>query len=88
MDYEKNKQVPKRKVRIKLSQNQKEVLSYITNQSPEFRESEDEKVRKALIDYFEDAIKADENPLQRYGIHTDEVIYWLENQKPICSGRM
>lgn len=55
---------------------------------PELKESEDERIRKALIDYFEDAIKADENPLQRYGIHTDEVIDWLENQKPICSGRM
>ena len=29
-----------------------------------------------------------ENPLQRYDIHTDEVIDWFENQKPICSGRM
>lgn len=47
---------------------------------PELRESEDEKIRKALIDYFDDANKADENPLQSYGIHTDKAIAWLEKQ--------
>lgn len=47
---------------------------------PELRESEDEKIRKALIDYFDDANKVDENPLQSYGIHTDKAIAWLEKQ--------
>lgn len=47
---------------------------------PELKEDEDEKIRKALIDYFDDANKADENPLQSYGIHTDKAITWLENQ--------
>ena len=47
---------------------------------PELRVSEDEKIRKALIDYFDDANKVDENPLQSYGIHTDKVIAWLEKQ--------
>ena len=45
---------------------------------PELAESEDERVRKALIDYLDDANKADENPLQSYGIHTDKAIAWLE----------
>lgn len=47
---------------------------------PELKESEDEEVRKALIDYFDDANKADENPLQSYGIYTDKAIAWLEKQ--------
>lgn len=55
---------------------------------PELAEPDDERIRKILIDYFDDANKSDENPLQSYGIQTDEVIAWLENQKPICSGRM
>lgn len=46
------------------------------------KEFEDEKVRRALIDYFEDAHKADENPLQSYGIHTDIAIAWLEKRAP------
>ena len=48
---------------------------------PELLESEDEKIRKALIDYFDDAIKADVNPLQGYGTHPNKVIAWLEKQK-------
>lgn len=48
---------------------------------PELKESDDEKIRKALIDYFDDANKACENPLQSYGIHTDNVIAWLEKLK-------
>ena len=52
-------------------------LNYIF---PELRESEDEKIRNTLIDYFDDANKADENPLQSYGIHTDKIIAWLEKQ--------
>lgn len=47
---------------------------------PELKENEDEKIRKALIDYFDDANKVDENPLQSYGIHTDKTIAWLEKQ--------
>lgn len=48
---------------------------------PELQESEDEKIRKALIDYFDDAIKADVNPLQSYGTRPNKVIDWLEKQK-------
>ena len=47
---------------------------------PELKESEDERIKKALIDYFDDANKADENPLQNYGIHTDKVTAWLKKQ--------
>ena len=47
---------------------------------PELKENEDERIRKALIDYFDDANKADENPLQSYGVHTDKAIAWLEKQ--------
>lgn len=48
---------------------------------PELKKDiEDEKIREALIDYFDDADKADENPLQSYGIHTDKAIAWLEKQ--------
>ena len=63
----------------------RENLEYIFPELKEIKESEDEKIRKALIDYFDDANKADENPLQSYGIHTDKAIAWLEKrgeQKP------
>ena len=53
----------------------------IESMFPELQESEDEKIRKALIDYFDDAIKADVNPLQSYGTHPNKVIDWLEKQK-------
>ena len=58
-----------------LSKEQKEKLENIF---PELKENGDERIRKALIDYFDDAIKADENPL--HGIQTHEVINWLERQ--------
>ena len=54
---------------------------------PELKESEDEKIRKVLIDYFDDANKADENPLQSYGVHTDKVIAWLEKQDQVKNDR-
>ena len=57
-----------------------EALEFII---PELKESEYERIRKALIDYFDDANKADENPLQSYGIHTDKAIAWLEKQGEI-----
>lgn len=47
---------------------------------PELRESEDEKIKKALINYFDNANKSDENPLMQYGIQTDKVITWLKKQ--------
>lgn len=47
----------------------------------ELTESDDEKIREALIDYFDDANKADENPLQSYGVQTDKAITWLKKQK-------
>ena len=55
-------------------------IKYYLEHLPELKESEDEKIRKTLIDYFDDANKADENPLQIYGIHTDKAIAWLEKQ--------
>lgn len=55
----------------------KAVLEHIL---PELAESDDEKIRKALIDYFDEANKVDENPLELYGIHTDKVLAWLEKQ--------
>lgn len=60
-----------------LNNDEKEVIETLI---PELAESEDEMIRKALIDYFDDANKADENPLQSYGIHTDKAIAWLEKQ--------
>ena len=54
---------------------------------PEIFESEDERIRKALIDYLDDANKADENPLQSYGIHTDKAIAWLEKQRKKPQGK-
>ena len=47
---------------------------------PELKESEDEKIRRGLIDYFDNVNKTDENPLMQYGIQTDKVIIWLKKQ--------
>ena len=55
----------------------KAVLEHIL---PELAESNDDRIRKALIDYFDEANKVDENPLLLYGIHTDKVLAWLEKQ--------
>ena len=55
-------------------------FNVMTKVFPELKESEDERIKKALIDYFDDANKADENPLQSYGIYTDKAIAWLKKQ--------
>ena len=60
-----------------LNNDEKEVIETLI---PELKESDDDMIRKALIDYFDDANKTDENPLQSYGIHTDKAIAWLEKQ--------
>jgi len=47
---------------------------------PELRESEDEKIRKALIKAF----KSYDNPKYEWGgILTNDILAWLERQKPV-----
>ena len=58
---------------IKIAQNQKEVYGCITTIFPELKESEDEKVRKALIRFHKSTIDVD-------GIKGEDIITWLEKQ--------
>lgn len=80
MDYKKKYEEALARARQCYSDRVKQVVrdtvSYIFYS--EFKESEDERIRKALVDYFNDANKSDENPLMQYGIQTDKVITWLE----------
>ena len=87
MDYEKKYKEALEKAKDALSDGtiSSNTIAYLQDIFPELKESEDERIREALIDYFDDANKADENPLQSYGIHTDKVIAWLEKQKEFVS---
>lgn len=83
MDYEKKYKnlVEAVKQLQKANPSDEGIQNWVKDNVPELKESNDEKIRKALIDYFDDANKACENPLQSYGIHTDNVIAWLEKLK-------
>jgi hypothetical protein len=50
---------------------------------PELKESEDEKIRKSLINFFDNANKCGENPMYEYGIYPEEILSWLEKQGEI-----
>lgn len=65
---------------IKVAQNQKEVYGCVTTILPELKESEDEKIRKGIIDFIK-------HESDIYGIKTwchdyttEEIIAWLEKQ--------
>ena len=48
---------------------------------PELKESEDEKIRKVLIDYFKRYKEQEECGIKTfYGIPTDDILAWLEKQ--------
>lgn len=54
---------------------------------PELKESEDERIRKVLIDYFNRYKEQEECGVKTfYGIPTDNILAWLEKQgqKPIA----
>ena len=56
----------------------KETIEYIF---PELKESEGEKVRKTLVDYFKTYKEQEECGIKTfYGIPTDSIIAWLEKQ--------
>ena len=84
MDYEKAyKEALKRaKAILKVADNRQESLDYVSTIFPELRESEDEKVRKVLIDYFNRYKEQEECGVKTfYGIPTDNILAWLEKQK-------
>ncbi len=61
-----------------ISQN---TIDYLCNIFPELAESEDEKIRKALIDYFNKYKEQKECGINTfYGIPTDNILAWLEKQ--------
>ena len=84
MDYEKKyKDALERASKLRVQNPFDTVSQMMEHVFPELQESEDEKIRKGLIDYFDSANKADENPLMQYGIHTDKILAWLEKQGEI-----
>lgn len=75
MDYEKNNEalaIVKRMV-IDGQISQEVAEKYF----PELKESEDEKIRKALIDFFN---RGAENGEQTNGVHDKDILAWLEKQ--------
>ena len=47
---------------------------------PELAESEDEEIKKSLINFFDNANKCGENPMYEYGVYPEEILDWLEKQ--------
>ena len=82
MDYEKkyNEALDAIKKLQEANPSDEGIQNWVNDNFPQLRESEDEKIKKALINYFDNANKSDENPLMQYGIQTDKVITWLEKQ--------
>ena len=54
---------------------------WLCNTFPELKESEDERIRKVLIDYFKRYKEQEECGIKTfYGIPTDDILAWLEKQ--------
>lgn len=64
-----------------LEEDSSTIVEYIF---PELKESDDERIRKVLIDYFNRYKEQEECGINTfYGIPTDNILAWLEKQKPI-----
>lgn len=60
---------------------QNEITNIMFNVFPELKESEDEVIRKVLIDYFNRYKEQEECGVKTfYGIPTDNILAWLEKQ--------
>ncbi len=55
-----------------------EICSYIDDNCPELKESEDERIRKALIEIVQDTPEND--MIIDYNVYRDETLAWLEKQ--------
>lgn len=82
MDYEKKYKDALERAKIELNadttQGTKNVLMTVF---PELQESEDEKIKETLIDYFKTYKKQEECGIKTFfGIPTDNIIAWLEKQ--------
>lgn len=75
MDYEKKyKEALSRAASIlKVAANEKEAIDYVSTIFPELVESENERIRKALIRFHKSTIDVD-------GIKGDDILAWLEKQ--------
>lgn len=62
------------------------ICTYIGENCPELKESEDDRIRKVLVDYFKRYKEQEECGIKTfYGIPTDNIIAWLEKQKEFVS---
>ena len=84
MDYEKkyNKLVNAIKVLQETNPSDEGVQNWVKDNVPELRESEDERIKKTLIDYFKDYKTQEVIGIETFfGIPTDDIIAWLEKQR-------
>ena len=86
MDYEKayNKALERAKSAIKDCGDNKGRISMIESIFPELQESEDERIRKTLLNSFEYQIK-ESHPDKEWvcGVKLKEIVSWLEKQKSV-----
>jgi len=81
MEYEKKyKDALERASKLRVQNPFDTVSQMMEHIFPELKESEDEKIRKSLMDFFDSANQVGENPMYEYGIQTDEIIKYLEKQ--------
>lgn len=82
MDYErKYKEALEKARQLCLYPTTKPFISDLQNLFPELRESDDERIRKSLLDYFNRYKEQEECGIKTfYGIPTDDILAWLENQ--------
>lgn len=73
MDYEKKykEAVNRAKAMVKVANSQEEIYNSVITIFPELRESEDERIRKEILQSIRDNMVV---------IHKDECIAWLEKQ--------
>ena len=81
MEYEKKyKDALERASKLRVQNPFDTVSQMMEHVFPELKESEDERIRKSLIDFFDSANQVGENPMYEYGIQTDKIIKYLEKQ--------
>ena len=81
MDYEKKyKDALERASKLRVQNTFDTVSQMMEYVFPELKESEDERIRKSLIDFFDSANQVGENPMYEYGIQTDKIIKYIEKQ--------
>ena len=82
-NYEKayNEALERAKSAIKDCGDNKGRISMIESIFPELKESEDERIRKVLVDFFKNYKTQEELGIKTFfGIKTNDILAWLEKQ--------